>query len=275
MADNPNVPNTQKAFVPLGTHPSPSPSIINNNIIILKPLTIPSLENNPEVMSHLVHQLGLPPTLGFTDVYSIDEPDLLAFVPRPSHALLLVFPVSQTYEQSRITEDTPLPEYTGSGPTEPVMWFKQTIRNACGLIGLLHAVSNGEPRQHVTPGSDLDNLLREAEGLEPVARANLLYESKALESAHADAAKLGDTAAPEAEDNVDLHFVAFVKGLDGTLWELDGRRRGPLARGMLGEEEDALSEAALALGVRRFLKMEEGGNPDLRFSLVSLGPVFD
>ncbi|CAG8005767.1 unnamed protein product [Penicillium nalgiovense] len=156
------------------------------------------------------------------------------------------------------------------------MWFKQTIRNACGLIGLLHAVSNGEARKHVIAGSDLDTLLREAEGLEPVPRADLLYDSKALESAHADAAKLGDTAAPEAEDNVDLHFVAFVRGTDGTLWELDGRRKGPLARGVLKEEEDALSEAALELGVRRFLKMEaQGGNPDLRFSLVSLGPLFD
>ncbi|KAJ5820567.1 Peptidase C12 ubiquitin carboxyl-terminal hydrolase 1 [Penicillium riverlandense] len=247
---DPDVPATQKAFVPL--------------------------ENNPEVMSHLVHQLGLPPTLGFTDVFSIDEPDLLAFVPRPAHALLLVFPVSATYEASRTAEDSTLPEYSGSGPTEPVMWFKQTIRNACGLIGLLHAVSNGEPRRQVIPGSDLDDLLRAAETLAPVQRADLLYDSKALESAHADAAKLGDTAAPQAEDSVDLHFVAFVKGDDGTLWELDGRRKGPLARGVLKEGEDALSDAALDLGARRFLKTEaEGGNPDLRFSLVSLGPVFD
>ncbi|KAJ5674252.1 Ubiquitin carboxyl-terminal hydrolase isozyme L3 [Penicillium macrosclerotiorum] len=250
MADNPDVPDTQKAFVPL--------------------------ENNPEVMSHLVHQLGLPQTLGFTDVFSIDEPDLLAFVPRPSHALLLVFPVSTTYEQSRAAEDSALPEYTGFGPAEPVTWFKQTIRNACGLIGLLHAVSNGEARKHVIPGSDLATLLQEAEGLAPMARADLLYASKALESAHADAAKLGDTAAPDAENSVDLHFVAFVKGTDGVLWELDGRRKGPLARGKLKPEEDALSEAALELGVRRFLKTEaQGGNPDLRFSLVSLGPVFD
>jgi ubiquitin carboxyl-terminal hydrolase L3 len=103
-----------------------------------------------------------------------------------------------------------------------------------------------------------------------------LYESKALESAHADAAKLGDTKAPGAEDDVDLHFVAFVKGADGKLWELDGRRKGPLERGTLAEGEDALSERALDLGVRRFLKVEsEGGNPDLRFSLVSLGAVFD
>lgn len=156
------------------------------------------------------------------------------------------------------------------------MWFKQTIRNACGLIGLLHAVSNGEPRKHVTPGSDLDGLLREAEGLDPLARADLLYDSKALESAHADAARLGDTEAPGAEDSVDLHFVAFVKGGDGKLWELDGRRKGPLERGSLGEDEDALSDRALDLGARRFLKVEAaGGNPDLRFSLVSLGPTLD
>ncbi|KAL4735176.1 hypothetical protein BDV11DRAFT_39102 [Aspergillus similis] len=246
----PDVPKSNKAFVPL--------------------------ENNPEVMSQLVHQLGLSPSLGFTDVFSIDEPDLLALVPRPSQALLLVFPVSKSYESSRIAEDSSLPEYTGSGPNEPVMWFKQTIRNACGLIGLLHAVSNGEARKHILPGSDLENLLKEAEELDPIRRADLLYESKALESAHADAAKLGDTKAPGAEDDVDLHFVAFVKGEDGSLWELDGRRRGPLERGALGDEEDALSERALELGVRRFLDVEaKGGNPDLRFSLVSLGAVFD
>lgn len=154
------------------------------------------------------------------------------------------------------------------------MWFKQTIRNACGLIGLLHAVSNGEPRKQIIPGSDLDSLLKEAEGLEPVQRADLLYESKALESAHAGAASQGDTAAPQAEDNVDLHFVAFVC-VNGRLWELDGRRKGPLDRGAIGGE-DALSETALNLGVREFLKTEaQGENPDLRFSLISLGPSFD
>jgi ubiquitin carboxyl-terminal hydrolase L3 len=227
-------------------------------------------------MSHLVHQLGLPTTFGFTDVFSIDEPDLLAFVPRPANALLLVFPVSETYEASRVAEDSSLADYSGTGPDEPVLWFKQTIRNACGLIGLLHAVSNGEVRSHIIPGSDLDNLLHEAEPLKPAERADLLYDSKALEAAHADAAKLGDTAAPEAEDHVDLHFVAFVKALDGNLWELDGRRKGPLQRGKLGPDEDVLSDTALDLGPRRFLKKEaEGGKGDLRFSLVSLGPVFD
>lgn len=270
MAEHADAPDTNKAFVPLGKNTTPTPLEESWKTDYI------TIENNPEVMSHLVHQLGLPTTLGFSDVFSIDDPDLLAFVPRPAQALLLVFPVSETYEAARLAEDSPLPEYSGTGSDEPVLWFKQTIRNACGLIGLLHAVSNGQVRSQVTPGSDLDNLLREAEPLKPTERADLLYYSKALEAAHADAAKLGDTAAPQAEDQVDLHFVAFVKGQDGNLWELDGRRKGPLQRAQLGPDEDVLSELALELGPRRFLKKEaEGGKGDLRFSLISLGPVFD
>jgi hypothetical protein len=109
------------------------------------PLTV-SVENNPEVMSSLVHNLGLSKALSFHDVFSIDDPDLLAFVPRPASALLLVFPVSRAYEMFRMQEDEKKSEYQGKGAEEPVLWYKQTIRNACGLIGLLHAVSNGNSR---------------------------------------------------------------------------------------------------------------------------------
>lgn len=100
-------------------------------------------------MSSLVHKLGLSPTLCFHDVFSIDDPELLAFVPRPANALLLVFPVSKSYEDARMTEDKDKAEYEGKGEQEPVVWYKQTIRNACGLIGILHAVSNGSSRAFI------------------------------------------------------------------------------------------------------------------------------
>jgi ubiquitin carboxyl-terminal hydrolase L3 len=96
-------------------------------------------------MTSLVHKLGLSPTLAFHDVWSIDDPEMLSFVPRPANALLLVFPVSKAYETSRMEEDADKPEYNGTG-SEPVIWYKQTIRNACGLIGVLHAISNGSSR---------------------------------------------------------------------------------------------------------------------------------
>ena len=97
-------------------------------------------------MTTLVHKLGLSPSLAFHDVFSIEDPDLLAFVPRPAYALLLVFPVSETYEKFRIQEDGEKQVYEGCGEGEEVVWFKQTIGNACGMIGLLHGVCNGEAR---------------------------------------------------------------------------------------------------------------------------------
>jgi ubiquitin carboxyl-terminal hydrolase L3 len=100
-------------------------------------------------MSNLLHNIGLSQKVSFHDVFSIDEPELLAFVPRPALALLLVFPVNDTYENFRRKEDAALQEYSGSGSGEKVQWFKQTIRNACGLIGLLHGVSNGGARGFV------------------------------------------------------------------------------------------------------------------------------
>lgn len=107
------------------------------------------LEANPELMTKLLHDLGLKSNLAIHDVYSLTEPELLAFIPRPAHALLLVFPVSAAYESSRLAEDVTLPEYSGKGDDEAVVWFKQTIRNACGMMGLLHAVSNGPARKSI------------------------------------------------------------------------------------------------------------------------------
>ncbi|KAH7089069.1 hypothetical protein FB567DRAFT_323975 [Paraphoma chrysanthemicola] len=249
-SDSPDVPAGKKRFIPL--------------------------ENNPEVMTALVHKLGLNKSLAFHDVFSIDEPELLAFVPRPAHALLLVFPVSETYEKFRVQEDKEREEYQGHGPDEEVVWYKQTIGNACGLIGLLHGVSNGVPRSNIEPNSNLAKLVNDAIPLKPTERADLLYESEALESAHQAAATGGDTSAPAAEDNVDLHYVCFVKSENNSLWELDGRRKGPLNRGQLSPDEDVLSEKALDLGVRSFLKRETAaGGGDLRFSLITLAESLD
>jgi len=126
------------------------------------------------------------------------------------------------------------------------------------------------------PGSTLDRILCEAVPLQPDARAAVLVESDALEAAHSTAASKGDTAPPQLQDEVEHHYVCFVASAKGNLWELDGRRIGPINRGPLREGEDVLSERALDLGVRSFLKREEGaGGGDLRFSLVALSQNFE
>lgn len=122
------------------------------------------------------------------------------------------------------------------------------------------------------PDSALDKLLKKATPLDPAARTQLLETSPDLARAHHTAASQGDTAAPAATDDVDLHYVCFVKGDDGTLWELDGRRKGPLARGHLDAGEDVLSEKALTVGPRKFI---EAGGEDIRFNAVVLAASMD
>ena len=240
------------------------------SIRISTKLTIPK-ENNPEVFSHLVHRLGVSPTLGFYDIYTLTSPDLLALIPRPAYALIFICPAA-VYFKARTVENDRMPAYEGSGEQEPVIWFKQTIRHACGLIGCLHAVANGGAKAYIQPGSDLDKLLKEALPLKQKERAQLLYDSKPIEEAHASAAQKGDTEPPPGDEKNGFHFITFVKGEDGHLWELNGGMKGPVDRGALEEGEDALSEKALDLGVRTFLAEDVMGDGDYGFSLVALAP---
>ncbi|KAK3696405.1 hypothetical protein LTR37_017976 [Vermiconidia calcicola] len=233
--------------------------------------TFVPLENNPEVFTDLVHRLGVSPKLGFYDVYSIDEPELLALVPRPAHALIFISP-ADVYHRVRESDGSKELTYAGAGEQEPVMWFKQTIGHACGLIALLHSVSNGPAKAFINPDSTLDKLLKESLPLKPQARADVLYNSADLEKAHMASAFKGDSAAPMAAEPNGYHFISFVKGKDGHLYELEGSWNGPIDRGILGEGEDCLCEKALEIGVRRFVKAAEG---NMEFSIVALAGVPD
>lgn len=124
------------------------------------------------------------------------------------------------------------------------------------------------------PSTTLSRIIAEATPLDPVSRTQVLETLPELAKAHATAAAKGDTAAPPAEDKIDLHFVAFVKTAEGHLWELDGVRKGPINRGRIPQDEDALGETALKLGPKRFLQQEAaaGAGAELRFSILALGP---
>jgi len=230
-------------------------------------------ENNPEVMNALAKKLGLSDDLAFYDVYSLDDAGLLSLIPRPVLALLVILPLTESWAADREAEDAPLAEYAAKGPGEPVIWFKQTITHACGSIGLLHCAINGPASRHIIPGSTLDQLRHDAIPLAMQERAQMLHDSVSFEEAHRSVAEMGDSATLSVEEGHHLgqHFVAFVKGDDGHLWELEGSRKGPLDRGVLAEDQDALSPEALDKGLRRLINLEQAaGGKDLRFSAIAL-----
>ncbi|OAP59439.1 hypothetical protein AYL99_06737 [Fonsecaea erecta] len=234
------------------------------------------MKNNPQVMTKLAHRLGLSPALSFHDAYSLTDPDLVSFLPRPASALLFTHPCSTTAEAHYAKINEAEADYDGAGPGEPVMFYRQIINHACGLIGLLHCTTNGTAADFIQDGSDLDKLVKDTTPLKPDDRARFLHDSEMLEIAHATAAHSGDSTVPPLGEDPGHAFVAFVKGKDGRLWELEGRRKGPVELGMLQEDEDVLSDKALNLGPLPFLRREEAaGGGDFRFSCTVLAPSLD
>ncbi|CAH8487201.1 unnamed protein product [Dicrocoelium dendriticum] len=90
------------------------------------------LEANPEYL----RDLGVKHGCKFVDVYGLDV-DSLKSVPKPVLAVLLLYPLSQS------AEDTSLGEPTESNN---LILIKQVVSNACGTIALLHCIANNQHR---------------------------------------------------------------------------------------------------------------------------------
>jgi len=75
----------------------------------------------------------------------------------------------------------------------------------------------------------------------------------------------GTSRVPDnAEDEVDFHYVCFVKSQkSGRLYELDGDRRGPIDRGPVRPGDDI---PGLDI-IRQYIEREEGNT---NFSLMAL-----
>ncbi|KAJ7443949.1 ubiquitin C-terminal hydrolase L3 [Mycena galericulata] len=235
------------------------------------------LESDPSIFTDLIRALGVH-SLEFRDVLSLDAADhapsgCLA-LPEPVYALILLFPASKTYEAElaaakRLARSNGT-QSKGCGTEEPVVWFEQTIHNACGLYAILHAVANlgTSSTKYIDPGSVLGSFLPSCIELDPPKRAEALEASLGIAEAYRQAATRGSTPAPNAEDEVEFHYICFVKSpLNGHLYEMDGDRNGPIdVQGSLEEDSDIL-RGGLKLAK---LAIQDG---NLNYQLMALVPA--
>ncbi|XP_075865485.1 ubiquitin carboxyl-terminal hydrolase isozyme L3 isoform X6 [Microcebus murinus] len=141
--------------------------------------------------SEFLKQLGLHPNWQFVDVYGMD-PELLSMVPRPVCAVLLLFPITEKYEVFRTEEEEKI-KSQGQDVTSSVYFMKQTISNACGTIGLIHAIANNKDKMHFESGSTLKKFLEESVSMSPEERARYLENYDAIRVTHETSAHEGQT----------------------------------------------------------------------------------
>nr|XP_029116662.1 ubiquitin carboxyl-terminal hydrolase 3 isoform X2 [Elaeis guineensis] len=209
------------------------------------------LESNPDVMNQFIWGLGVPKDeVELYDVYGLDD-ELLEMVPKPVLAVIFLFPDTAQVGWSDNEQ------VVGCGKKEPsdkAYFLKQieSLGNACGTIGLLHAIGNATSeiqlnhlicwirRYHggvqgacsmctgmKVDGSCLDRFFKSTSKMDPLERAAFLEKDTEMENAHSLAATAGDT---EASPDVDEHFICFTC-VDGELYELDGMKSQPISHG--------------------------------------------
>ncbi|OAA57954.1 Peptidase C12, ubiquitin carboxyl-terminal hydrolase 1 [Niveomyces insectorum RCEF 264] len=159
-------------------------------------------------------------------------------------------------------------ESNGQQGNEDSIWLKQTINNACGLYAILHAIFNSKARDMLRPASLAKTLFEACSSLPADERPLVLENSAELENLYAQVAMQGTSSVPDnPEDEVDWHYVCFAKSqASGRLYELDGDRKGPLDRGLLGPDDDALALGGLRV-IREYVRHERESND---FSLMAL-----
>jgi len=218
------------------------------------------LESNPEVMTK--YSAGLGATKGeWVDVLALDE-DSLATIPKPVCAVILLFPIKPKYDEERKTQDELIKE-KGQTVAPDLFYMKQTVHNACGTIGVMHALANNTNEVQLKEASILDDFLKKVSEMTPLERAQELEKSPPIAQAHEQIASEGQTAPPSADEELITHFVAFVHK-SGHLYELDGRREFPINRGPTSPET-LLEDAAVVC--RNYMSNDPN---EYRFTVVAL-----
>ncbi|KAF8412450.1 hypothetical protein HHK36_000414 [Tetracentron sinense] len=229
------------------------------------------LEANPDIMNQFLWGLGLPEDdAECYDVYGLDE-ELLEMVPKPVLAVLFLYPLTTQTEEERIQQES-LKKLQET--SDKVYFLKQTVGNACGTIGLLHAVGNVTSDIKLLEGSYLDRFFKSTASMDPLERAAFLEKDGEVEVAHSVAATAGDTEAKMvkamptftlfmATDNADAHFICYTC-VNGELYELDGRKSQPISHG-------ASSPSSLLQDAAKVIKAMIEKNPDsINFNVIAL-----
>lgn len=218
------------------------------------------LESNPDVMNKYLQSLGVPATWQIVDVYGL-EPELLSTVPQPVIAVLLLFPTSDKYEEHKAQQEEEL-KNSGNEVSDKVYYLKQVVSNACGTIALIHSVANNTDKIDLKDG-DLKQFLQDSLEMSPEERGKKLLEAEGIINTHKEVAQEGQTEAPDCNEPVNYHFVAFVNK-EGILYELDGRKSFPVNHGKTSAETLLQDAAKVCHG---FMERDP---EELHFTVVAL-----
>jgi len=204
--------------------------------------------------------MGVPNSWDINDVLGMDE-ELLAMVPQPVAAVILLYPINDTNEAFKDEQEKKI-EAAGQVVSDKVYFMKQFVGNACGTVALIHSLANNADKIELGDGV-LKTFLDKTKSMKPDERGHSLEEDEGISQAHEASATEGQSAMVDRETKLDTHFIAFVH-VDGKLIELDGRKKFAITHG------DTTPETLLvdsALVCKQFMERDP---KEMRYAVLAL-----
>lgn len=217
------------------------------------------LESNPEVMNKYASGLGLDTSIySFQDVLSTED-WALDMVPKPVAGVVMLYPISPNQEAHRNTEAE-----KEQSVDDKVYYMKQTVGNACGTVGILHAIINGlQAGVALLPNSYVSRMMIETATMNSDDRAAWLEKDDEIDAAQEVATSEGQSAQIPHDEEVLTHFICFTH-INGNLYELDGRKKSAINHGP-SSPETLLDDACNV--IKQFMQRDP---EEMRFTILAL-----
>ncbi len=145
-------------------------------------------------MNTYIQKMGVDTSkIQFCEVLSLED-WALDMVPKPVQSVIMLYPIKDASEAYAKAQQEKI-DAEGQVVSENVKYTKQTIGNACGTIGILHALSNVYDKDMLNLQKDsyLSSFLANTAGMNPLETAEYLNNDEELEKTHTAAATEGQT----------------------------------------------------------------------------------
>jgi ubiquitin carboxyl-terminal hydrolase L3 len=215
------------------------------------------LENDTDLLNSYMHNIGFD-----TSLYKLTYVFELSRIPQPVAAVILLYPLTDVQKEHHKREQVPL-------APDDVLFIKERIGNACGTIGLLHALLNtpeGLRTVSIRPDSWLHSFYQDCPLFLPTsAKAAKLEGDSTIKTSHNEAATDASNQSSPYSGETISHYVALVH-VNGGLYELDGCKKGPLRHG------DTSQETLLEDACKVVKKFKDRDPHEMRFTVMALAP---